>query len=135
MLSPHINLFLKNIRGLELVSLSHFPHNFWRTIFLLLYSINWSNFAVWLTLLCEILGNLCITIASQLVTSWILKLTLSFLSSRFPYMTKTWQKFKYLENEKSFEDEIKSIFHHFWRAFNQANNKLFWNVRVRIQME
>ena len=26
------------------------------------------------------------------------------------------QKFKYLENEKSFLDEIKTIFHSFWRA-------------------
>ena len=26
------------------------------------------------------------------------------------------QKFKYLENEKSFLDEIKNIFHNFWRA-------------------
>ena len=27
------------------------------------------------------------------------------------------QKTEYLENEKSFLDEIKSIFHNFWRAF------------------
>ena len=33
------------------------------------------------------------------------------------------QKFKYLENEKSFEDEMKSIFHHFKRTFIEANNK------------
>ena len=26
------------------------------------------------------------------------------------------QKFEYLENEKSFLDEIKNIFHSFWRA-------------------
>ena len=26
---------------------------------------------------------------------------------------KSRQKFKYLENKKSFEDEIKNIFHHF----------------------
>ena len=28
------------------------------------------------------------------------------------------QKFKYLENKKSFEDKIKSIFHHFLRTVN-----------------
>ena len=33
------------------------------------------------------------------------------------------RKFKYLENEKSFQDEIKSIFHHFWRAIIEANKK------------
>ena len=34
------------------------------------------------------------------------------------------QKFKYLENEESFYDEIKSIFHHFQRAFNEANKTI-----------
>ena len=33
------------------------------------------------------------------------------------------QKFEYLENDKSFWDEIKSIFHHFWRAVIEVNNK------------
>ena len=40
------HLIFKKIRGLELVSLPHFPHNFWTKIFLLLYSINGSNFIV-----------------------------------------------------------------------------------------
>ena len=31
------------------------------------------------------------------------------------------QKFKYLENEKSFKDEIENILHHFQRAFSEAN--------------
>ena len=34
---------------------------------------------------------------------------------------KSIQKFKYLENEKSFEDNIKSIFYNFWRAIIEAN--------------
>ena len=33
------------------------------------------------------------------------------------------QKFKYLENEKSFLDEIKNIFHSFWRAITWWKNK------------
>ena len=37
-------------------------------------------------------------------------------------MTKTSrQKFKYLENKKSFEDEIKNIFHHFQRGFIEVS--------------
>ena len=37
-----------------------------------------------------------------------------FLIKSFLYMTeKSKQKFKYLENKKGFQDEIKSIFHHF----------------------
>ena len=43
----------------------HFPHNVWRKIFLLLYSINGPSFIVWLPLLCEILGNICIAIVCQ----------------------------------------------------------------------
>ena len=113
MLLPHIKLFWKIKRGLVIVSLPHFPHNFWRKIFLL--PIDWPNFIVWLPLLCEILDNMCITIVCKLdCAPWILRLTLSFQSSRFSYMAKkSWQKRKYLDNEKSFKDGIKSVFHHF----------------------
>ena len=38
---------------------------------------------------------------------------------------KPLQKLKCLENEKSFQEEIKSIFHHFCRTFNEANNAIF----------
>ena len=38
---------------------------------------------------------------------------------------KSRQKFKYLENEKSFYDEIKTIFHHLWRAIIEANKNIF----------
>ena len=55
-------LFLKTKRGLGLISLPHFLHNFWRKIFLLLYFINWPSFTVWLPLLREILVNMCIAI-------------------------------------------------------------------------
>ena len=39
---------------------------------------------------------------------------------------KSRQKFKHFENKKSFQDdEIKSNFHHFSRAFIEANKKKF----------
>ena len=42
-------------------------------------------------------------------------------------MTKnTRQKFKYLENEKSFQEEIKNIFHNFQRAVIEANKTIFF---------
>ena len=47
-----LSFFKKMKRGLELVSLPHFPHNFWRKIFLLLCFINWSSFIVCLSLPC-----------------------------------------------------------------------------------
>ena len=33
------------------------------------------------------------------------------------------QKFKYLDNERTFQDEIKRIFHHFQRVFIEPNKK------------
>ena len=45
---------------------------------------------------------------------------------------KSTQKFKCPENEKSFEDKIKTISHHFSRIFVEANETIFfWKVRVR----
>ena len=38
---------------------------------------------------------------------------------------KSTQKLKCLENENSFEDETKSIFHHFGRAFIETNETIF----------
>ena len=60
-----ITLFEKIKSGLELVILPHFAYNFWRKIFILLCSINWPNFIVWLPLFCEILGSMCIEIVSK----------------------------------------------------------------------
>ena len=57
--------YSRNKRGLELVSLSRFLHDFWRKIFPWLYSINWPNFIVKLLLLSEILGNMCIVTVCQ----------------------------------------------------------------------
>ena len=65
LLSPHFKLSKKIKRVVELVSLPHFLHNFWRKIFPLLYSINWPNLVVWLSLLCKILGNMRITIVCK----------------------------------------------------------------------
>ena len=56
-----IQSFIKKIRrDLKLI----FCLIFWRKLFLLLYSINWPNSIVWLPLLREILGNMCIAVVS-----------------------------------------------------------------------
>ena len=46
-------------KGLGIVTLPHFVYDFSRKMFLILYSINWPN----VTVLLEILGNMCIAIA------------------------------------------------------------------------
>ena len=62
LLFPNIKFFWKTKRGLELVSLSRFLYDFGSEIFLLLRSMTWSIFIVWLLLLRELLGNMCIVI-------------------------------------------------------------------------
>ena len=54
--------FWKTKRGLGLVFLPYFLHDFWRKFFLLLCPFTWPNFNVLLPLLREILGNMCIVI-------------------------------------------------------------------------
>ena len=49
-------------KGLGIVSPGHFIYDFSTKIFLMLYSVNWPNFIVWLPLLLEILGNICVAI-------------------------------------------------------------------------
>ena len=105
--------FLKG--GLELISLAHFLYDFWRKIFILLSAITWPDFIAWLPLLHEILGNISIVIVCWPGFDVInFQTDLVFLIKPFFYMTKTSrQKFKHLENKKSFSDKIESIFHHF----------------------
>ena len=106
-------------KGLGTVSLPHFMYDFSRKVFLVLYSIIWPNFNAWLPLLLEILVNMCMVSVYQPGCDVIdFEIYLIFLTKPLSYMTKkSRQKFKYLENEKSFWGEIKSIFHLFQRTF------------------
>ena len=119
MLSPHIKHFQKIKRGLELVFLPHFLHNFWRKIFLLLYSINWPNFIVWLPLSCEILGNMRIAIACKPSCDVLnFEVSLIFLIKPFfrhdqKVVTKTsisWERKELLRwNKKHFSSFLKGF--------------------------
>ena len=56
----------------------------------------------------------------------IFEINLVLLIKSFFYMLKSQdKKFKYLENEKNFQDEIKSLFHHFWRTIIEASKNIF----------
>ena len=52
--------FLEKFLGI--VSPTNLVYNFLRKMFLMLYSMNWPNVIVWLLLLLEVLGNVCIAI-------------------------------------------------------------------------
>ena len=73
-------------------------------MFLMLYSINWPHVIVWLPLLLEILGNMCIATVWKPGCDVInFEINLFFSNQAHSYMTKNLsQKFKYLQNEKSF---------------------------------
>ena len=49
-------------KGMGIVSQAHFAYEFSTKMLLILCSINCPNFIVWLPLLLEILGNICIAI-------------------------------------------------------------------------
>ena len=121
-------------KGLGLVSASHFVYKLSRKMFLMLYSINWPNAIVWLPLLLEILDNMCITIVCYPGCDVIkFEINFIFLIKLFCYMTKKLrQKFKYLKNGKSFWGEIKSIFHHFYRAYNCQKLSQTWECAFKM---
>ena len=96
-----ILIFLE--KGLGIVSTPHFVYDFTRKRFLMLYSIDWSNFIVRYPLLLEILGNMCTAIVC-FPDSDIINFEINIISViKFLYMTKkSRKKIEYLENEKSF---------------------------------
>ena len=63
----------------------------------------------------------------QLMASWTLRFDFDHPLKQRPTSRNKGrteiQKFEYLENEKSFLDEIKGIFHSFWRAVIWWKNK------------
>ena len=71
---PHIKLFYEIKRGLELVSL----HNFWRKIFFLIYSLDIFFHCLVVFTSWDIERYVLYLFINQVVTSRILKLTLSF---------------------------------------------------------
>ena len=76
-------------KDLGIVSPSHFVYDFSEKMFLMLYSINWPNFIVWLPSLLEILGNMCIAIVCFPGCDIInFEINVIFLIKPFIYMTK-----------------------------------------------
>ena len=121
MLLPYVKLFLKIKRGLKLVSLPHFLHEFRRKIFLTRYFDNWLNFIAWLSFLLEILGNMCIVIICCPVCEVInFEVNLSFLIKLFSYITKRSEKIVNISRRKT--------------AFNMKQKESFIILRVFIEV-
>ena len=72
-------------------------------MFLTFNPINWPNLIVWLPLLIEVLGNICIVSICFPVCGVIdFEINLAFLSSHFPrWPKKSGQKFKYLRTKRA----------------------------------
>ena len=100
---------------------------FWKRS-LMLYSIDWPSFIVWLPLLLEIFGNMFIVIIFCPVCDVInFEINHSFLIKAFFYITKmSGQKCNYLKNKKRFLHEIKSICHHSQKDFVEVNKDKFF---------
>ena len=76
-------------KGLGKVSLSHVVYDFARKMFLMLYFINCLNFIVWLSLLLEILVNMCSAVVCFSGCDVInLAINLIFQIKLFFYMNK-----------------------------------------------
>ena len=77
---------------------------FFKQLFLVLYSINWPDFIVWLLLLFDITCNMFIVIVCYPVCDITnFEIYLNFITKPFSYTTKkSEQILKYLKNEKSF---------------------------------
>ena len=112
MLSLHISFFLNIKTGLELVSLPHFLHNFWRKIFFLLYSINWPHFIAWLPLLCEILGNMFIAIVCKSRCDVMVDFKVNLTNQAiFPTWPKSRDKsLNMLRTKRAFRMKLKTFF-------------------------
>ena len=108
-----------------------FEYEFSRKIFLMLYSIIWQNFIVWLLLHFVILGYIayidigCIEIISFPVDDVIhFELTLAFLSSRFP----TWLKIAKSVAKNWVRPESGSLSHILVSL--KMNTRLSWNMEI-----
>ena len=122
----HILNFDNLEKGLEIVSVP--PFDFSRKIFLMLYSINRPNFIFWLSLLLEILVNMCIAIVC-FPDFGVINFEINVIPLIKPLLhvtKKSRQKLKFLEKKKHFYDKTWNIFHHFSRAFNCTNLSQTW---------
>ena len=112
---------INNKRGLKLVTSRSSGYEISSVKFLSLLCIIWPSLMMEYEAVFELL-HLQIY-ASHFMTSYSTSIC-PFESGKCEKEGKKSQKFEYLENEKSFLDEIKNIFHSFWRAI------IWWEIKI-----
>ena len=117
-------------KGLGLPSPPHFVYHFSRIIFLLLYSLNWPNSIVWLPLLLEMLGDMCIVIICCPVCDVInFEINHNFLTVFVRNQTfKT--KMKISQEQKELLTWNKKHFSSFLKGFQLL--EIVWDPRVSL---
>ena len=120
-------------KGLGIVSPAHFVHGFSTEMFLMLYSINWTSFIVWLPLLLKILGNICIAIVCYPGCDVIdFEINVFFLIEPF---FSTWPKshdknLNILRTKRAFLTWNKKLFSSFLKGFYIS--RIVSDLRVRL---
>ena len=116
MLLLHIKFFLLKMRSVTSF-LSYFLDEFWRKMFLLLYSINWPYVIVWLP--CNCFAMSYILLSYQVV----------FLHNRKS------QGINILRRNGTFKMKLKALFIAFYRSFTEANKTNFlrtWESHFKV---
>ena len=103
MLLPYTKLFYKRKRGLKLVFLPHFLHDFWRKLFSTLSFINSPNSIASLSLLLEILDNTC------LGNNCCLFCDVRNFEINYSFLIKS---FFYIKHNLAKKEHIKKSIHH-----------------------
>ena len=98
-----ILMFLK--KGLGLVSPPYFVDDFSRKVFLMLCSINWPNFFVWMPLFFEISDNMCVAIVCYPVCDIInFEIYVSITSQKIKFYIKDF--FSKCDQIRSFQSAV-----------------------------
>ena len=108
-------------KGLGVVSRPHFVYDFSRKMCPMLHTFNLPNFIIWMPLLLEILGSMCIVIVFLPDCDVInFEINFIFLIKPFFYMTKKSRQNLNILREK------RAFFHHFERAFSWQKLSQTW---------
>ena len=113
-------------KGLELVTSCSLGYKTSTEKFLYLLCIMWQSLMMYYEAVFELLQKLHLEIyGSQFMTHKLFHFHLSFwIWNIWRKKTEKFLKIEYVENEKSFLDEIKNIFYSFWRAIIWQKNKI-----------